>query len=61
MIYKFEPIKFNSPSNLVSLDGYTPKDNLIGPFRKDNTIVYYDPQEGKLLDPKINCYVRKNY
>lgn len=61
MIYKFSPLIKESISNIVSLDGYMPKDNLIGPFRKDNTIVYYDPLEGKLLDPKINCYVRENY
>ena len=60
MIYKFQPIKYNIPTNIVSLDGYTSKDNLIGPFRKDNAIMYYDPLEGKLLDPKINCYVGNN-
>jgi hypothetical protein len=59
MIYKFDPIMKESKSNIVSLDGYVPKQNLLGPFRKDGRVVYYDPKEGKMLDPIINCYIRE--
>lgn len=61
MIYKFEPFIKESASNAVSLDGYMEKENLLGPFRKDGQVLYYDPNAGKLLDPIVNCYLREEY
>ncbi len=61
MIYKFEPLKKESISNAVSLDGYMSKENLMGPFRVDGQVLYYDPCEGKMLNPIDNSYVREFY
>ena len=61
MIYKFEPMTRETAVNAVSLDGYVPKNDLIGPFRKDGQVFYYDPSQGKILNPKINSYVREFY
>ena len=58
MIYSFTPIKSEALPKTVSIDGYMKKDGLLGPFRMDGEIVYYDPAEGKLLNPKSNSYVR---
>ena len=58
MVYSFEPIKSEALPNSVSIDGYMKKDDLLGPFRMDGEIVYYDPTEGKMLNPKSNYYVR---
>ncbi len=60
MIYSFEPIKSEALPNSVSIDGYMEKEDLLGPYRMDGEIVYYDPAEGKMLNPKVNAYVRNN-
>lgn len=60
MRYSFEPINSEALPNSVSVDGYMKKDNLLGPFRMDGEIVYYDPKEGKMLNPKSNSYVSLN-
>jgi hypothetical protein len=60
MIYSFEPFKSESLPNSVSVDGYMEKEDLLGPYRMDGEIVYYDPSEGKMLNPKVNAYVRNN-
>jgi len=60
MIYRFEPIKSEALPNSVSIDGYMQKEGLLGPFRKNGEIVYYDPTEGMMLNPKVNAYVRNN-
>ena len=58
MVYSFEPIKSEELPNSVSIDGYMKKEDLLGPFRMDGEIVYYDPTEGRMLNPKSNSYVR---
>lgn len=60
MVYSFEPIKSEALPNSVSIDGYMKKDDLLGPFRMDGEIVYYDPTEGKIFYPKINAYRKRN-
>lgn len=60
MILRFEPIKSEELPNSVSIDGYMEKTNLVGPLRVAGEIVYYDPFEGKMLNPKANAYVRED-
>ena len=42
MVYSFEPIRSEALPNSVSIDGYMKKDDLLGPFRMDGEIVYYE-------------------
>ena len=60
MILSFEPLITEELPNSVSVDGYMEKEDLLGPFRKGGEIVYYDPSEGKFLNPKINSYRKNN-
>ena len=60
MILSFEPLRTEELPNSVSIDGYMKKEDLLGPFRKEGEIVYYDPSEGKFLNPKINSYRKNN-
>lgn len=61
MIYKFEPMMMESAANVVSIDGHMQKEDLMGPFRVDGRVLYYDPSEGKMLNPIDNSYVREFY
>jgi hypothetical protein len=39
-------------------DSYTPRDGLEGPFFYDGgSVLYYDPREGKYLNPKTDMYL----
>ena len=58
MNYSFRFFKSEALPNSVSIDGYMKKEDLLGPFRMDGEIVYYDPVEGRMLNPKSNSYVR---
>lgn len=59
MNYHYIPMKLEVSPNCVSLDGYMQKEkyNLLGPFRKNGTVVYYDATKGKFLNPKSNSYM----
>lgn len=41
----------------IDLDKYQPREGLEGPFNFGGQPLYYDPKEGKYLDPKTDWYL----
>jgi len=60
MVLKFKPLKLDNLFQYDNMDGYSYRDDLVGPLRKQGKVYYYDPMNGKLFNPKTKNYEQFN-
>ena len=56
--FSIKPFSSEAAPNVVIVDGFAEKENLLGPYRMQGNAVYYDPRSGAFLDARSNTYIR---